>query len=242
MARSRFNTTSWTGSNRARQPHAPYGQGYDAHTVDKQWKKSRPSGWLIDNGDRTHVELWVTDVGLDLSLNGSTAQSQASRDFYPRNFSQPTVNITAQAPGHQEMGRVAEFIHKAQKNCITKSSLMQLYVPMQRDLHVKRGRMRQNLNVHGYVQNISRTHRAGIAVETYTFGFVISQMFSGLFIDTPPKVYTLARWADIFDKVVANNLVTPPQAVDWTGEEEADTSPLDRPSLAPGPNGQLRPT
>src|SRR3954468_19325866 len=122
-------THEWNGNNKAPAPHVDYGKGYDVDTTTIQENESGVNAWLSYSADNTHVKLTVISVETDLTLSGSRGQSQLQQDFYPKNFEQPSFKIVCQARSQQEVGRVAEFVHKAQRNAVSQGSLMAFVIP-----------------------------------------------------------------------------------------------------------------
>lgn len=224
------NSSNWNGDNRAPQPNAAFGKGYDVRTSDAQADESGSNAYLIDTADRSHIKLTITAVETSLSLAGSRGQSRMQADFYPRNFQQPTFTITVQARSQKDVGRAAEFVHKAQRHAVSQGSLMNLLIPSgglkytaasstsSRD--GMRG-VRQGINMSGYVMSMPRTHRRHDPAPMYSFDFVVARMHSGIFEDQPYKVYKLAKWSEIVDTVLAGNFIKPPKSVEQEQQAEA---------------------
>lgn len=223
-------TKNWDGGNRADQPNAQFGKGYDAKTTANQANENGINAWLSDSADHSHVKLTILAVETDLSLAGSEGQSQLQKDFYPRNFQQPTFTITCQARSQEEIGRVAEFVHKAQRNAVVQGSLMGLVIPGGGLHHTgasadtKRDGMRgvrKGMSAAGYVKSMPRAHKRHDPAPKFAFDFVVSRMQSGVFQDQPYKVYKLATWSEIVDSVMAQNFIKPPKTIAQEQQEEA---------------------
>lgn len=122
-------TKNWDGNNRADQPNTAFGKGYDARMSHMQANESGANAWLSDAADNTHIKLTVNVVQTDFALAGSEGQSPLQKDFYPRNFQQVAFTLACQARSQHDAGRIAEFVHKAQRNAISKGSLMGLVIP-----------------------------------------------------------------------------------------------------------------
>jgi hypothetical protein len=223
-------TRNWDGGNRANNPDVPFGQGYDAKTTDMQAHEGGANAWLSDTADNTHVKLTVIAVETDLSLAGSQGQSQMQRDFYPRNFQQPSYTITCQARSQQEVGRVAEFVHKAQRHAVSQGSLMGLVIPgggMKRtaaSADTKRDGMRgkrNGMSLSGFVKNAPRAHRRHDPAPTFALEFTVARSHAGIFQDQPYKVYKMASWSDIVGSVLEHNFIKPPKTIEQESAEEA---------------------
>lgn len=224
------NSNNWNGDNRAPQPNVAFGKGYDVRTSDAQANESGSNAYLIDTADHSHVKLTITAIETSLSLAGSRGQSQMQADFYPRNFQQPTFTITVQARSQKDIGRTAEFVHKAQRHSVSQGTLMNLLIPSGGLRHTAasstshrdgmRG-IRRAINMSGYVMSMPRTHRRHEPAPVYTFDFVVARMHSGIFEDQPYKVYKLAKWSEIVDSVMKGNFIKPPKSEQQEQQEEA---------------------
>lgn len=217
----------WNGGIRA-QPDAPYEDGYDVITTDIQASERGFNAWLVDASDNTHVKLWVSEITTNLSLAGSTAQSRLTRDFYAKNFQQPSFTIKCQAIGQRDHGLVAEFIHKAQRNCVIHGTLMGFTLPADqydRPNNAKhRGHHghRKGLSIAGYVANAPRTHRRHDPAPDFTFDFVVARMRSGPFEENSAQVAKLAKWTDIFDAIIKGTLIPQPLTVDQQAQQQSN--------------------
>ena len=229
-------TQNWNGGNRAPAPGADYGKGYDVRTTDMQANEVGVNAWLSDSADNTHVKLTIISVETDLKLAGSEGQSQLQKDFYPKNFQQPSFTITCQTRSQQEVGRIAEFVHKAQRNAVSRGSLMGLIIPGGGLNHTRapadnsrdgmRG-VRRGINMTGFVQDMPRVHKRFDPAPKIAFDFVVSRMHSGVFQDQPYQVYKLATWSDIVDTVLKHNFIKPPKTAEQEGQQEAIREVID---------------
>lgn len=222
-------THNWDGGNRADQPDASFGRGYDVQTTDIQANENGVNAWLSDGADHSHIKLTILAVETNLGLSGSEGQSQLQKDFYPRNFTQPSFSITCQARSQKEVGRVAEFVHKAQRHAVSQGSLMGLVIPsggLRRtaaSADTRRDGMRgvrRGMNITGYVKSMPRSHRRHDPAPQFVFDFVVARMHSGVFQDQPYKVYKLATWSEIVDSVMKQNFIKPPKSVAQEAQDE----------------------
>jgi hypothetical protein len=211
------------------EPHVPYNQGYDVITTKPRNRKRSANAFLVNRVANTTASLHVSSFDTALSLSGSTGQSPMTRDFYPHNFVQTTLNITCQAPGDFSLGEIAEFIHTAQRDCVRTGKVMALSIPEAGLFHTSRtmrGRA-SAINAFGYVRSMPRSHKRHSPAPDFQFDFVISRMREGLFHDTPYKAYKLAKWSDIFDAVIGNHLVNPPKE---DVDQDIGPNPFDQPN------------
>jgi hypothetical protein len=221
---------NWNGDHRAPEPNVAFGKGYDAATTNDQATETGSNAYLIDQADNTHVKLTIVAFETSLSLAGSEGQAQMQKDFYPRNFQQTTWTITVQGRSQKDVGRVSEFVHKAQRNSVSKGSLMNLMIPSGGLRHTRapanntrdgmKG-VRRSINMSGYVKTMPRAHRRHDPAPQYAFEFTVARMHSGIFEDQPYKVYKLARWSEIVDTVLEGNFIKPPMTTEQ--EQRAET-------------------
>jgi hypothetical protein len=223
-------STNWDGANRAVQPDVAFGKGYDVKTTDMQANESGSNAYLIDSADKSHIKLTVVGIESSLKLSGKDGQSQMQRDFYARNFEQTTWTITVQARSQKDVGRCAEFVHKAQRNAVSRGSLMNLLIPSGGLNHVRapadgsRDGMkgtRRAINMDGYVKTMPRAHKRHDPAPKYSFDFTVARMHSGIFEDQPYKVYKLAKWSEIVDTILAGNFIKPPKSQAQEQQEES---------------------
>lgn len=219
MAEVTSHTEEWEGKDRPNAPDVPFHKGYDVETTAMQANQSGFNAWLTDSADNKHVKLTITAIDVSLALAGSRGQSQLTRDFYPRNFQQPAFSVTCRARSQREIGRVAEFVHKAQRNALTRGSLMGLVIPRAGLKHTQNGMrgIRQGISLAGYVRAMPRSHRRHDPAPEFTFEFTVARSRTGLWHDEPYKAYKLAKWSDIVETLMAGNFIKPP-------EPEADKS------------------
>lgn len=210
---------NWDGRTAAAEPNTLFGRGYDVKTTRNQAHEGGSNAYLTDEADNTHVLLTIVAIETTLSLAGSRAQSPMQAEFYARNFQQPSFTIGVQARSQYEVGRVSEFVHKAQRNSVSQGSLMRLMIPTGglnrvaassvRNTDGMRG-VRRGLSMSGYVATMPRSHKKHDPAPQYTFDFVVAKMHAGIFDDQPYKAYKLAKWSEIVDTVLEGNFIKPP--------------------------------
>lgn len=224
-----MDSANWTGGDRASAPDTLYGRGYDVKTTANQAHEGGSNAYLVDEADNTHVLLTITAIETSLSLAGSDGQSPLQKDFYPRNFQQPTFSITVQGRSQQDIGRHAEFVHKAQRNAVVQGSLMRMIIPSGglnhtaassvKNLDGMKG-VRRGMSMSGYVKSFPRSHKRHDPAPKYTFEFIVAKMHTGIFEDQPYKVYKLAKWSEIVDTVMEGNFIQPPMTTEQEDQAE----------------------
>lgn len=234
-----MDTVNWSGQGKAHAPGAAYDRGYDVETTYMQAHEGGSNAYLSDGADNTHVLLTVIAIETSLSLAGTDGQSPLQRDFYARNFQQPSFSIVIQGRSQQEVGRVAEFVHKAQRNSVSQGTLMKLMIPSggltgtaASSVSNKDGMkgVRQGMSMSGYVASMVRAHKRHDPAPVYAFDFVVAKMHAGIFEDQPYKAYKLSKWSEIVDTVLAGNFIKPPQTI-----EQEERAEWERETIQSGP-------
>jgi hypothetical protein len=198
------------------------------------------------------IELWVNNVAADFSMTGTTAQSIAKRDFYPRNFNQPAYSISGQTFSERHYGQLGEFVRWAQKECIFNNGIMEfvapaagpdeVWVPTGRGkrkvkrpiVRGQRGR-RPTLWIQGYVGTMPRKHAVGVQSPEYTFAFIVSRVLVGPLKDQAVSPAVLPKNWDSFIKRDATGFILNPDDVLLTQQRKAKGTPVTRaPDVAHG--------
>jgi hypothetical protein len=172
--------------------------------------------------------IWIDEMTTDFALSGTTAQSAAKRDFYPRNFNQPSYGFHGQTFSETHYGQLGEWIRKAQLDCVFRYGLMQIFLPASGATHVwvgpdgrehkreitrnQRGR-RPAIWLEGYIANIQRAHEVGVQAPEYDFGFIVSRSIAGPITEAPVSPNVLPRNWDSFIKRDATGFITNPDDV-----------------------------
>lgn len=223
-------TKNWDGKGAAPQPGTAYDRGYDVKTTARQAHEGGSNAYLVDEDDNSHIILTLIAVETSLALSGTEGQSQLQKDFYPKNFNQPSFTLIVQARSQLEAGRVAEFIHKAQRNAVSHGSLMKVIIPSgglrgtaASSVTGKDGMrgVRRGISMSGYVATVPRTHQVFDPAPVISFEFVVAKMHTGIFEDQPYKVYKLARWSEIVESQLAGNFIDPPMTIEQENQAEA---------------------
>lgn len=85
---------------------------------DSQGNPTNRSNAMLISGGGKKIGLWVNNITTDFSLSGSVAQSQNKQQFFPHNFTQPTISISGQSPNGYEFGRLGEVVRESHKLAI----------------------------------------------------------------------------------------------------------------------------
>lgn len=210
--------------------HAPWSQpsntGYDPRATQLSQSR-RNAAYKRANGNLCDGFSWwplfVHDIQIDLALAGADAQARFTKDFYPRNFTQPTFQISGQCLDQEEYGHLTEWVHQSQRNALANNKLTQLFIigwgydghrnsgsgvtlngkgfPNQ----MIRGSHSDTLAM-GYVGSLKRTHKQGVYAPTWTVGFVVAELLSGPYQDGLVQAQKQQTWVDILKST--QNLTT----------------------------------
>lgn len=124
-------TNEWGYSdNIAARPIAPASSGYDVQATrmvaSRRLQAKAAANMILTDGvdpaSSFQFSSFVHDISIDTSLSGSNAQAQLVRDFYPRNFVQPTITIMGQSLDQEDYGLLCEFIHNCQIKAVQNGS------------------------------------------------------------------------------------------------------------------------
>lgn len=213
------------------------------------------------------IPLWVFDLSADFSLSGSTAQSHGKRDFYPRNFNQPSYRIQGQTWNERHYGLLGENIRSWQHRCVRGNFLMQFHLPgdgpspvwfrrangQRFKAEVQRNMKgpRPNIAFEGYVADMPRTHKRFVHAPEYSFDFIVSRQLTGPLREETirptvlPTSWTsfVARGATGFIRDPDEILLSQQKSKSKGGQQPKDPQPDVEVIVAPGPPGQgPRPT
>lgn len=116
----------WMYANDVTKSGQPISKGWDAEKGRLNDKRKafalNLANSTFNDGDGYQMSVFVTDVNLDTSVAGSTAQSHMVRDFYPHNFVQGPITLTGWTLDQTDYGLLCEFIHNCQYKAITSNS------------------------------------------------------------------------------------------------------------------------
>jgi hypothetical protein len=244
MAAPTYNPKAprWDGTGTLTSPLTTYNKGWGVYGPAQKYKDknhdARNDLYHLANGSLNNNTyqwpLFVTALDIDFSVQGSTAQSRLTRDFYPHNFVQPTFQVSGQAIDEMDYGMMCDYVHLCQRNMLTgtfdESNLLQLQIakrgiPGGRSdgltvTTTNNGQTTTNYNqtIHGphseivaigVVTSMPRQHQAGVPAPTWAFGFQVFRMVQGPVsegpLKSPPNEKT---WVDMLKQTSANASTT----------------------------------
>lgn len=198
--------------------------GYDTNAVkiSKRRRDAAEGRFNARLHDGTwYVDFFVNKLGIDVGLAGSTAQSRFTRDFYPHNMVMPSFVVEGQCLDQNDYGTLVEFVHQAQQKGVYNSSLLQLDVAgngLKVSRPIMRGRHKP-VHAQGFIRNMKRKHERFVYAPKFTFSFIVSTMFSGIYQESTAPNLQQESWAQILAGLVAR---TP---LNEEGKEEVSSSP-----------------
>jgi hypothetical protein len=160
------------------------------------------SNAYLEDHDQNRVFMWVNEYASDFAMAGSTAQSKKRREFFPHNFTQPSMTISGQTPNQYEHARLAEFIRKSQKECIIHDThTLDLVIQgggTKTKQEVVKG-VRDPVLLTGYISNAQRTAMVGENAPDFSFQFVVLK--ASKFIGLHDQVVRAVKFRDILDVI-----------------------------------------
>lgn len=185
-----------------------YDQGYDIKATTRHGKNlSAGQNAVISNGTY-HMGLWLVEMSSDVALAGSTGQSERTRTFYPRSFTQPVMRLQGQSPTQLEYGRMVEFIHYMQQKSLDGAlTTLTVYGRGYNGTGIKGHH--EGFSASGYIKQITRSYAKHIYSPAYNFDFIVARTNQGLWQDSITDGKAQSAWADI----VASKLKSQDQTV-----------------------------
>lgn len=177
------------------------------------------------------VLFFVSELTLDIGINGTTAQGRYTRDFYAHNIVLPSLKIKGQCLDQGDYGVLVEFIHQSQKGNVgnAANNMTQLEIngggfkvnnPIMRGPH-------KRTCAQGFIPRISRKYKQGEYAPIFNFDFTVSRSFSGIYEDIAASVFENEQdsWVNILE-----GLTTPYQPTYRKEETAVNSKPTSQPS------------
>ncbi len=216
--------TGWGVKHSRTAPASPAGS-LNPNGVNQDNEPTSNARLRAQNGD--YIDLWVYEIASDFRMNGSRAQSAGHRDFYPRNFVQPSFMVRGQAPSNYQYNELAEFIRSTHLRAI--NYLGDKYTPPaitfeldgsptyrlpKRNAHddivqvvTRTAEGKRNLRgshlpmtLRGLVPKFGRGARRFEFAKDWEFEFVVTRSVDWLFNDQRYKARQLQSWSDQITK------------------------------------------
>lgn len=146
--------------------------------------KTRNTAVLTDQ-DGSERFLYLYDIVFNFEVAGSYAQSHRWRNWYPRNFVQPRVQVTGQCSNQEIYGELCEWIRKTQTKSLRHGERGPGYMNTVGFSIASGGKhanhKHQSHHFRGHILNIPRNTERFIYAPEYTFEFVVVAAWEGVF-------------------------------------------------------------
>lgn len=198
-------STSWTPGDTDLE-FGKIGRGYVVRlpdmVPDQGGEAKNKANAYLEDADHQRVFMWVNEYNADFAMAGQTAQSKKRREFFPHNFTQPSLNIIGQTPNQYQHARLAEFIRRHQRRAaISDTQVLTLRIlgggsETARD--AVKG-IRDPVDVVGYINTAQRTAEVGINAPDFQFSFVILK--ANKFLGLEDQAIRKVKFKDILDVI-----------------------------------------
>lgn len=184
-------------------------KGYDAK-APRLTENRRDNALKQANGRLTnpkwHVDFFVKNVEIGISLGGETAQRRFTRDFLPRNFRLPSFQVECQCLDQRDYAGITEFIHICQQEAVFNGTQTQLLVKgggldKKGNFRHMRGH-RDPIVAAGFVPSIDRQYQQFVYAPTFTFEFTVVEMIEGIYQEVEAKAAAQQGWKQIIEGIV----------------------------------------
>lgn len=208
--------------------HIPFGQGYGVHHGQRPGAgqnnghvNAKHANGFMTNQIGEEVDFYIEEMSVDFAMGGKSAQSRRVREFFPRNFVQPSLMITGTAPSSYEFNRLAAFVRGTHLYAVSGRELRAAGVAYRtvKDktgitplntvrLHIESGGRNTRRNhkgrhrpwiVEGYVKNMQAGAEKENHAPQFSFEFVVANTISGaIYKDSAVQARRILPWMDIF--------------------------------------------
>lgn len=235
--------------------HIPTTKGYDNQRKFIPPSKNGANGSLTNQKGEI-IQFWVTDVQAEFGITGSVAQSRRKRQFFPHHINQPKIIVKGITQSSAEYNQLAKFIRVAQVyalsersfalNGITTNKIVtstsgrpsQTFYDPTIKLYIKGGgtdTKRNHKGSHpdwvltGFAKNIQAGAERHVYAQEFQFEFIsLTAQGGAMWSDTLANYRQIASWMQIFKS----------RHQGWYDTKSEHVGVV----VAPGPNGENRPT
>lgn len=188
---------SWLPKAHTTEPPIDKGGFWITHpqlSPDKDGKPAHKANAYLENPQHERVFMWVDDVTADFAMTGNVAQSRKQREFFPHNFTQPSIHVHCQTPNSYQYNRLGAFIREGQKQgMVQQGDVLRLRIASggeEAARHVMKGH-HNHISVDGYVTTAPRGAERFINAPDYEFDFVITHAWN--FLGLQDQAVTVAH-------------------------------------------------
>lgn len=177
------------------------------------------------------VLFFVSELTLDIGINGTTSQGRYTRDFYAHNIVLPSLKVKAQCLDQGDYGVLVEFVHQAQKKAVGNAANNTAQLEINGGgIKVNRPIMKgphKRTCAQGFVPRIERKYKQGEYAPIFSFNFTIAQSFTGIYEDVAASVFEneQSNWVSILE-----GLTTPYQPTYKKQETATNSKPKSQPT------------
>lgn len=196
---------------------------------------AKANGVLSDGLSK--VLFFVSELSLNIGINGTTSQGRYTRDFYAHNIVLPSLTVKAQCLDQGDYGVLVEFVHQAQKKAVGNAANNTTQLEINGGgIKVSRPIMKgphKRTCAQGFIPRIERKHKQGEYAPIFSFKFVIAQSFAGIYEDVAASVFEneQSSWVSILE-----GLTTPYQPTYKKQETATNSKPKSQPTQPSTPS------
>jgi len=171
-----------------RKPVVNTDRGYHVAVPNSKPTENNYTAYLEDSTGKRRY-MWVHNIQMSFQVAGSYAQSAKFRAWYPRNFQQPTVQISGQTANQEQYAGLVEFIRDSQRKALDTPVnpftmddpifTTALVIPRAGPGHP--GHVHQGHALRGFINNIERTAERWVNAPEFQFTFTVVSATAGLF-------------------------------------------------------------
>lgn len=191
----------------------PIDQGYHVTLPRKKATPDNYTAFLELPGQNERIYIWLHQIEASFQVSGSFAQSARGRQWFPRNFVQPSFKFTGQFANQHEYGNFSEFVRRSQGRSLgwrrneAAAHTTRLVIRSREGMTYPRdGSVRHSrapYELFGHILSIERKYTRFVNAPEFSFDFLISFANTGLFQQSKEDQQDyvkrrLAKWMEIF--------------------------------------------
>lgn len=209
-----YETSDAAQLNRQTGPRPDTGYAVNIPNVDPNKKNNWTVQLIKPNGK--YLNLWVEEMSIDFSISGSTGQSRWKREFFPRSFNQPTLNMFGFMPNPREYNKLAAFVRESHAEALnlnrnysesakskpsgypTVTLLMNPRSALGRARNQKGGR--KGMKLEGYIKSVAAGATRFEQAPRFELGFIIASSDGtvGIYDDRLDAGSQITDWMRLF--------------------------------------------
>lgn len=209
------------------QPQVKTDQGYAVNLPNNPRRYSANEGnatGYLEAQDGGRLYLWVHDIAMNFQIAGSYAQSHRFREWYPRNFVQPHIQIQGQVANEADYGNLCEFVRRTQRKALrwqaSDGGMWSTQLVIFEGGQGQHSHSGHTLN--GHILRIERTAERFVNAPQFAFEFVVVTASAGLYetkTSDPSTVKDAIAKLGMAEQV--RNTIRSGASVDWIFDPDA---------------------